>query len=201
MAEKWWKIPDWWMVILTLTAAVLAGLSAWFIKLQLDDANKTARLEQQAWIQLSIVGDKIEISPNVPLAIQVRETNTGKIPASKLNTDILIEFVDKDRPPTFDFRHAHGRSYGGVLFPSAKIDNPVAWIPPESTSLGPPPPLAQSTYDRLLAGEAYVAVSAQVTYTDAYGDHWLNWCSWQGFWRNSQFTAKACTDFNEVSPN
>jgi hypothetical protein len=52
-----------------------------------------------------------------------------------------------------------------------------------------------------MVGEAYVAVHAQLNFSDSYGDHWQRWCKWEGFRRRAEFHAKSCVDFNAVSPN
>jgi hypothetical protein len=182
MNWHWRSNPDWWMVIFTALAVLFAGVSARFLyqqlgdtHIQLADAQKTARLEQQAWVQLGVVDENFRPVPNAPLVVSFRTTNVGKIPASKVNADFYIEIVESNVPPTFDFQRTHVGNFGGVLFPSAKFETPAAWLLP-NTTLADPPKLPEDIWHRLMEGQEYVALYAQATYTDAYGDHWLKWC-------------------------
>jgi hypothetical protein len=206
VSDTWRSDPDWWMVIFTFLAVVFAGVSALFFYWQLQDthaqlseAQKTARLEQQAWIQIAKVNEKMEIHPNEPFTVPIRMTNTGKIPASKILSDAYLEIVEKDHSPTFDLKRTHAGNFGGVLFPSNKFDIDAKWLLPNS-SIANPSVLPQEIYDRLMSGEAYVAVYALLEFSDSYGDHWQRWCQWQGF-HTGEFHAKSCVDFNAVSPN
>ena len=205
-----WRQADWWMVILTGLAVLFAGLSAVFFYLQLEDTHtqlqvaqkefeasqKSARLDQRAWVQATLVKEKlvnhqqqIEIHPNAILTVPIRQTNTGKVPAWNVNSEFIVEIVEATKSPTLNFERDHFGNFGGVLFPSEKFDLSVPWLLP-NTTVANPPPLSKPTYDRLMAGETYVAIFGQLSYTDAYGDHWQRWCQWQAYKSGSNLVPK-----------
>ena len=210
----WRKNPDWWMVILTGGALVFAGLSAGVLYFQLKDTHsqlevaqkefdanqKTRRLEQRAWVELTLVKGEIDPHPNAVLAVPVRQANTGKVPAWNVNSEFVLEIVEAKKPPTFNFARDRFGNFGGVLFPSAHFDLSVPWLLP-NTTVTSPPILSKPTYDRLMAGDTYVAVFGKLSYTDAYGDHGQQWCVWKGFGVGHEFNAKSCVDFNALSVN
>jgi hypothetical protein len=215
----WRKNPDWWMVILTAGALVFAGLSAGVLYFQLKDTHgqlevaqnefdagqKTRRLEQRAWVEVTLVKEKlvkeqIDVRPRVPLLAPLRQTNTGKVPAWNVNSEFVVEIVEARDAPTFNSVGVHFGTFGGVLFPSAHFDVAVPWLLP-NTTVADPPSVSKPTYDRLMAGDTYLAIFGKLSYTDAYGDHAQQWCAWQGYKLGGQYNAKSCTDFNALSPN
>lgn len=217
--ETWRKNPDWWMVILTAVTVLFTALSAVFFYFQLEDTHsqlqvaqkefqasqKTARLEQRAWIEVAIVKEKLvhgkfDIHPNTVLTIPIRQTNIGKVPAWNVNSEFIVEIVEATKPPTLKIEGDHFGNFGGVLYPSAYFDLAVPWLLP-NTKVAHPPPLAKATYDRLMAGDTYVAIFGRLSYTDAYGDHAQQWCTWVGYGAGTEFNAKSCVDFNALSPD
>jgi hypothetical protein len=202
------------MVILTAGTLMLAGLSGMVLYFQLKDTHsqlqvaqkefdasqKTARLEQRAWIEPAVVKEKLDPHPNAVLAILVRQTNTGKVPAWNANSEFVVEVLEANEPPSFNFARDHFGNYGGVLFPSAHLDLSVPWLLP-NTTVSNPPILSKPTYDRLMRGDTYVAIFGKLSYTDAYGDHAQQWCVWQGWGSRHVFNAKSCVDYNLLSPN
>ncbi len=207
------------MVILTFVTVVFAAASAIFFYRQLGDTHaqlqvtqqefeasqKTARLEQRAWVEPTLVQEKlvkgqVVARPNAPVLVFVRQTNTGKVPAWNVNSEFIVDIVEANQSPSFDYKRDHFGNYGGVLYPSGKFDLSVPWLLPGST-VENPTVLSKPTYDRLMMGQTYIVIFGKLSYTDAYGDHAQQWCTWWAYKTGLDFHAKACVDYNQLSPN
>jgi hypothetical protein len=120
--ETWRKNPDWWMVILTAATVILSAVFFYFqlkdTHSQLQDTHsqlqvaqkefeasqKTARLEQRAWVEATLVKEKlvhekIDIRPNAVLSVSIRQTNIGKVPAWNVNSEFIFEIVEATKSP------------------------------------------------------------------------------------------------------
>jgi hypothetical protein len=92
---KWWRIPDWWIVIFTCALAVFATASFVVLWIQVNDAREAFVKDQRPYIwlasgpgnlSLEIVDSKQQTGPHKQIVVTVQYTNFGRSPAIDLRS-------------------------------------------------------------------------------------------------------------------
>jgi hypothetical protein len=105
---------------------------------------------------------KQAIQQTTPLNISVRFTNTGDTPAKNVTSDIAVEVVKKDSPPSFMYPQPHTRNFIGILSPGQYVDVPTGIH-------GEPEALTPAQFADFGSGKVYIAIYQRTTYVDAFG--------------------------------
>lgn len=187
--QKWKSRPSgWWKGILEV-AAIVAGIVYAFVTLcQWIDLRHQFAIEQRAWI--SVTHGDLGLSENAPAVVPIIYSNTGKTPARHIEMLITMKLVLTDESPVFDYRIGTFRTAKvGMLMPNDP--QPIPFSSLESIS---PSQNAQIT-----AGSILVMIYGKVDYDDAFGRHWVTFCS-QPFRRpsGSHTAAEACAEYNNA---
>jgi len=81
------------------------------------------------------------------------------------------------------------RASTGALFPNVPAGQPIEY------------PFSQSDLEDFKQGRAFVVVYGQATYSDFFHvGHWTKFCTFFGAITGG-YTAKKCTDYNDIDEN
>jgi hypothetical protein len=185
-----WKIFEGLGIIAVIWYAVVTHVE-W------TDLRHNFEVDQRAWVRFryALLKDKIsetDVVNSWPLTVQ----NIGKSPARHTFVNAHFEIVPKTAPPTLVFSRQHTQVQVSLLFPTDDNSFPVAL---ESSS-DAPHNLSVDEIRELTSGRSYLAVFAQVTYDDQFGEHWTRFCTWKSFGINpsDRFDASGCIAWNEA---
>ena len=145
---------------------------------QADAALNQSRLDQRAWVSLSLIPD-VPLTDNRNWDQPIRLINSGKTPAKKLDREFVSLLVGPSYQPTFTYDHGTSVPHG-TMFPNEPETVASRLIPPGYPKGTIPPPIVMSeqTRERLGRGEFFILTYGSITYTDVFGDsHWVHFCS------------------------
>jgi hypothetical protein len=164
------------------------------------------RLDTRPWIQVK-ASDQIPM-PQVgtPMSAPMSFVNVGKTPAKRFLAYMFVEVVDIDKSPHLP--NPEGADKGtytfvtsGVVFPNVTVDGAANLVKATSETTSEVRPLTDPEYQRLMHGEAYLAIYAVAFYRDAYNTrHWTTFCGWHSF-TTGRVSANACIAYNNVDDN
>lgn len=128
--------------------------------------------------------------------------NVGKTPAKDLVAYSFVEIVDIDKSP--HLLKAEGgnngpwaRTISGIVFPEVVVDG----VAKSLDNQGGDRPITDAEYQRLMKGQAYLAISGIAYYKDVYNTkHWTTFCGWHSF-AAGHVAAVACVADNTVDDN
>jgi hypothetical protein len=186
-----------WIGLFTLALTAVAIQQFRIVNRQLD----VMRKEERAWI--SVVGPKTRPSTADP-ALHVRHitvANTGKSPAIDVKADLFVEVVSNGTEPHFAGGFPHQAYTVGALMPENPED---LEIPRLRSVLGRPNEMEQSPVTAeekaaLEEGRGWLATHGVIGYKDIFGtEHWVSFCMWDNFKPGVQYSARSCSDYNNV---
>ncbi|HXM95758.1 MAG TPA: hypothetical protein VOA64_16150 [Candidatus Dormibacteraeota bacterium] len=166
------------------------------------------RQDQRAWMTISSgntdFAKKTVESKEVLVTIPITITNTGKTPAKRVVTEIVVENVSMSKAPSFSYVVARTTDVGGAILPNAAHQiavQPLEFVP--ETKEFRTKPLSDLEYQELLAGKSYMATYGRIEYKDVFGvKHWFKFCSLALLSpKNVTMAPKACADYNDVDNN
>jgi hypothetical protein len=166
------------------------------------------RQDQRAWVTFSPVSGvswQKTADGLCGVSTQLQYINVGKTAARHLIEEVVLEVVKNGNSPSFDYKHtAHQLGSTGIVLPqkpetfTAQLSKPVAANP----ILGEPRFLSASEYRAMVDGEYYLAIYGRIRYQDIFNvPHWTKYCEFSAPSTGRSFTAKACTDYNNVDSN
>jgi hypothetical protein len=92
------------------------------------------------------------------------------------------------------------RAISGIVFPEVSVDG-VAKSLKAVSDQSVDRPITDAEYQRLMKGEAYLAISGIAYYKDVYNTkHWTTFCGWHTFTAGN-VAALACVADNKVDDN
>ncbi len=191
-SKPWFRNPDWYMILLTLVTAWIFYSQYWAM-----------RLDTRPWIQVKPSDQNPVLQVGKPIAMPLQFVNVGKTPAKRFLAYMFVEVVDTDKPPHLpELEGTEIRSWtrvtSGIVFPSVSLEGLAKSV--KATS-GTDLPLTDAEYQRLMRGEAYLAVYAVAYYRDAFNTkHWTTFCGWHSFTAGN-VSAGPCTAYNNVDDN
>lgn len=192
----WFAKPDWPIFLLTVvTAFIFYGQF------------REMRLDTRPWIQVKPTLQIPMLQVGAPISIPMSFVNVGKTPAKRFLAYMFIEVVDTDKSPHLP--NPEGADKGtytfittGVVFPTVSFDTVAKLMKPTSETTGETRPLTDSEYQRLMQGQAYLAVYSVAFYRDAFNvRHWTTFCGWHYFQEGKLSGPRACIDYNNVDDN
>lgn len=197
---------EWIMAALTFLGLLIAALTGGIFWNQLTEM----KADQRAWMNLST--GKVEFrkdqSGQTTAVVPVTISNTGKTPARRFFTNIVVEKVPNGQSPRLLYENVPRLTDStGMFRPNTQISLDGALL-----ELDPKDPSRQNTryrvlseleYQELLDGKAYIAIYAYSSYDDIFGKHhWDKYCVFAvPSPKPVTVTAKACTDYNDTDNN
>src|ERR1700730_17261397 len=147
----------------------LAVITTWLFYSQYREM----RLETRPWIQIKAF-DQISLpQAGNPLSVPMHFVNVGKTPAKRMLAYMFIEVVDIDKSPHLP--NPEGADKGtytfvttGVVFPTVTFDGAARLQKPTSETTSEDRPLTDHDYQKLMVGQAYLAVYSLTFYRDAF---------------------------------
>ena len=120
---------------------------------------------------------------------------------------MFIEVVDIDKSPHLP--NPEGADKGtytfvttGVVFPTVTFDGAARLQKPTSETTSEDRPLTDPEYQKLMLGQAYLAVYSLTFYRDAFNTkHWTTFCGWSYFKAGQSILPSACDRYNNVDDN
>jgi hypothetical protein len=90
----------------------------------------------------------------------------------------------------------------GVMFPTVSVDAAANLMKATSETTGVSRPLTDMEYQKLMLGQAYLAVYAIAYYRDAFNTkHWTTACGFSYFKNGQTSIPRACVAYNDVDDN
>lgn len=189
-----------WLKISTISSIILAGLSllvSVFALTILYNQGYSMRIENRAWIKIEQGFEPI--AENKPLVAIVNITNIRKTPAKRVEQQYTVQKVSSNTSPDLHPIGGYSR-FIPIINPEVVAKNKVPLFT-EAYDLFNPALLTKADIDDFNSGKAYAAVVGKITYIDVYGiSHWINYCHWQSF-RNGEYEARICAEYNDVDNN
>jgi hypothetical protein len=159
------------------------------------------RIDQRAWISVAVSFPQ-EFKENTTIFGFAHITNSGKTPAKNILGQFVIEKVRNGESPSFTYSStARTIATQGSLFPNASNDVPVEWVRAiPRTSNMEPILLGPTDIADLRAGRIVFVIHGRIDYKDVFGmSHWIKACG--GTSTPGSYTAKKCTDYNDLDNN
>jgi hypothetical protein len=168
-------------VVFVALYSVLTAILA-CIALQQYRALKT---DVRPWIKIDVEIAKV---PDRSISVPVRAVNSGKTPAKNYDSGFFIEVVNNGDDPRLDGAGTRTFAKTGVLFPNTPTDVTVTYT------------FGESDFQDIKSGKKFFVLYGMATYTDFFRvKHWTKICRF--FAGNGLFTAKKCTDYNDIDDN
>jgi hypothetical protein len=190
------------MTVLTLAGLIIAGLTGGIFWKQL----KEMRTDQRAWLSITSGVGNVATDPssgNSTVAIPVTIANTGKTPAKRVTTEVVVEKVHNGDSPEFIYdNRALTRGSTGTIFPGGFYKIEAALLkgvlnrPDQTENIL----LTPSQFKELEDGTSYIAVYSRTSYVDVFDTtHSLYYRAFATLSPTViRLTAKRCTDYNDV---
>jgi hypothetical protein len=187
-------VPMMWF---TFVAAFAALASGWIFYLQLKEMQRSATLDQRAW--LKVVIKDWEISEGHPISAHLLVSNIGKTPARVIKGDVVIELLGKDDSPNFK-SPVDGSGLlnftTGIMFPSSSDPDGVLVQQPTRDAQ-----LSHDDFVHLKNGDQYATIQGNLRFLDIFGaQHWLHFCTWKSIASpGHNFQTRSCIeDYNDT---
>jgi hypothetical protein len=166
----------------------------------LDVTIKNNRLEQRAWITISVDAEGWEIAETEPVSCVVHVKNIGKTIAKKFEQNVVITVVPSDQRPNFSYPYKSYKTTTGILNPNDPFDRKILMLSRGGGILDPPK-LTKTQLEDLKAGKAYILAFGRIAYRDIYRvDHWVQFCTARTLVKG-EYNYRECTEFNDVDDN
>lgn len=169
---------------------ILAAFTVW----QWRDLRQALKVEERSWIKLGIAWPTQPASGS-PVSASGQITNIGRSPATDLSAQGVLLIVPSDQSvgsqPLLKGNSINTR----LLFPNDPAPLQFS-IQDSQTHL--PRNFTSDEASNLLAGKAYLAVLGTVEYSDQFGEHWEQFCRWQGYSAGASYDSADCTNWNRV---
>ena len=192
---------EWLMSFLTLAGVLVAALTGAIFLNQLY----TTITDQRAWIIITngpITTQKT--AAGITLTTNITLNNTGKTPASKMSTNVVIAVVQNGSAPTFKYDFVpRTTDSAGALFPDSSLKFDAYLLHESNAGQVETRYLSAPEYAELTGGTAYVAIYGLSLYDDVYNvRRWTRFCVFAALTPGRvNVTAKACTDYNAADNN
>ena len=196
------SFTDWLLAIFT---AALAGATIYTIIIiggQLD----VMRKDQRPWIKMTF--DSFAVQAQSAIGGNLHQVNYGKTVAKNIAGKFAIEEVKNGEQPRMDYGNAWVSFTTGALFPN---DPQVRGVPMQKVAQHLPSGdtyeavvLSQTEYDDFMNGKIFFAAYGIISYSDFFRiEHWTKYCTflYPANGPSRTFTAKTCTDYNDVDDN
>jgi hypothetical protein len=159
------------------------------------------RQDQRSWLEVR--GGLITTSEGRPVFAPITVTNIGKTPATNISIKAIVQKVINGSPPALLYE---GRPINletaGILYPTRSFDLHAMSMEKLSPTVGVSHALTHAEFEELLEGKSYIAIYAEMTYTDIFGiTHWVHFCVFDSPGHKTVFGGKACSDYNQVDNN
>ena len=181
---------------------------------------RAMRIDKRAWMDVkSDIGNPAKLPDNCSILTPIQISNTGRIPARRVEIRIATAVLPKDTSPDFGLApNQKGPAQGttgvwyaaGVIMPNSPPftlddfgpkNNTTSHVilQPEVVTAAAPLLYTPDLKDKINKGEWYVEVHGRITYDDAFGSHWIQFCKFMAS-HSFQFTnsAKQCVDYNDT---
>jgi hypothetical protein len=210
--SRWQRFAGWikekssftdWLV--TIFTAALAGATIYTIIIiggQLD----VMRKDQRPWIKLTF--DSFGVQVNSPIGGNLRIVNYGKTVAKNITGQFEVAEVRNGEQARMEYGSASVIFTTGALFPN---DPQVRGIPLQKVAQHSPSGdtyepimLSQTEYNDFTNGKIFFVAYGTISYSDFFRiQHWTKYCTFLTAANGPPgvFTAKNCTDYNDVDDN
>ena len=159
------SIYEWASLITNGVLATATVGALWVIYRQLKETQRTARLQQRAWVGVHNITGTGPI-PNQPFSITIQIRNTGKTPARKVRTSIYFQDLNAGEIP--DFSNDSSTPYGvKSLAPDERDDRTIDVFTP----------VTQAQLDDWKFQKKVFWIAGKIFYQDIFGcEHWTTFC-------------------------
>lgn len=205
--KPWYKTLNGWKVLFELIAIPFAIGYAVVTFCQWQDLRHNFQVDERALIKAKptkdITGLFVNNSPvpwsgSPPLIFwPITMTNIGKSVAVDIHADGVLELLDRNQPPSFSYS-PHTTMDIAAFYPQDIADFTVPFGP-----INAPQKFTKEQYDGLMSGNSYLAVFAEITYKDQFGQHWARSCDWMGASTGPKtdpliraYPSRPCVDWN-----
>jgi hypothetical protein len=192
-------VTNWLLVIFTAALAATAVYQFLILRGQLD----VMRKDQRAWI--NIPPPKTEPLITDDLHIRwITLINTGKTPARHIAGNLFVEIIPNGGEPHFRGEFPHTTFTVGSILPNYPIPAPIT-----RTRFGigsneqmEEYPITPEEKRELEQGEAWLTEHGMIEYMDIFKvQHWVKFCFWHNFKVGAGYSARSCSNYNDVDEN
>jgi hypothetical protein len=178
--------------------AVVALYQLWSIR----DATEISKgqlsvlqVQQRAWVKVDITSPEFKLEDVVGIGFPLYMENVGNTPAIHIFAKSVAEIVEKDKSPACDYTGQFVGTWRGILFPKDRDYFAATQFGPNNL----PRPLTSAERKEVMEGNKYFAFCAYVTYDDAFGSYWTQYCGKRAFGpRGSTINALPCVAYNQA---
>ena len=198
-------------------AALLVVIAYTYETFQTNTLTERAlRIDKRAWMD---IGNPAKLPDNCSILTPIQISNTGRIPARKVEIRIAAAVLPKESIPDFGLavtqtiptQGTTGLWFtAGVVMPNSPPlilddfgpkNNPTSHVILQSETITAAAPMLYTPdlKDKINKGDWYVEVHGRITYDDAFGSHWIQFCKFMAS-HSFHFTnsAKQCVDYNDT---
>jgi hypothetical protein len=196
------SFTDWCIAAFTLALTVVAVYQGVVMGGQLD----VMRKDQRPWIKTTF--EPFGVQPGSTISGNLHTINNGKTPAKQFEGKFTIEKVKNGENPRLDYGESWDAFTGGALFPNdpqtrAMSMQDTAQDRVSGTKSSKPVILSKDDYNDFMDGKIFFVAYASVSYYDFFGiRHWTKYCNFiypTGVAKD--YTARNCTDYNDIDDN
>ena len=149
------------------------------------------KTDQRPWIKITI--DNVQITAP-GFIIPVHSINSGKTPAKSFKAQFFLEVVKNGETAKLSETGGHVENTTGVAFPNTQIDTPVPYT------------FTTSEFQDFKDSRNFFVIYGTASYSDFFHvQHWTKFCQYFGTAPTNAgwvgFTAKNCTDYNDIDDN
>ena len=199
------SFTDYCLALFTGLLVVVAILQMVITQRQLD----VMRKDQRPWIKLTF--DNLITTVGSPVGGNLHTVDNGKTPAKNIEGKFAIEKVKNGEQPRLDYGHAWTKFTVGSIFPNDPQAQAVNMQQIVFTPSGPSYQavvLSQPDFDDFIQGRIFFVAYGRVSYSDFFRvQHWTTYCIFfpapesPAVVAPKQYTARDCTDYNNVDDN
>ncbi len=191
-----------WGFVVAIAVALIYFGQLIYIRRSVDLAEKTARIDQRAWMSIKIEDFTPSPMESTPIGCTLHFSNTGKTPAKQVQVYVRMVMVPNGHSPDFEYAERP------IMVGSSGIELPG--LPENTVRVNIPTKVPGSHYtedlrlsktdvDDLNQGRSYIATFGRIQYLDVFGtQHWIQFCGWHAYNRDGFYNIFPCADYNNV---